>query len=475
MEKYDLFLGGEWVKPAYVADISSPFDQSLVGKAGFADQSHIEKALSLAVSARKEMAAMPSAERSFILKQLAESVKKEKTALAHIVAMEAAKPWKYALAEVERGIQTIEIAAEEALRWPGDFLSLDRTPAGFQKEGWLKHVPAGIVIGIAPFNFPLNLALHKLAPAIAAGCPIILKPASATPLSMLWIAQKLSTSNILPKGAVSILPCDRALGQMLVEDPRAHILSFTGSDEVGWALKKAAGKKKTILELGGNAAVWIAPEFEMDQIIDRLAEGSFAYQGQVCIHTQRIYVPHHKVKWLADALAAQIPHWKYGSPVDPDIRFSAMINAQQALRVKTWVQEALDLGAKLHGDLVQSGSRMMPAILTQTHENMRVNSEELFGPVVCIHGYDEPQHAFNAINAGRFGLQAGVFTDRISLLNQAFSEIEAGGIIHNDIPGFRVDQMPYGGVKDSGMGREGVRYAMVDYLEPKLLVKSNLP
>lgn len=474
METFDAFLGGQWVKTPQYSTITNPFDQAVIGKAGMASENQIFQALDLAQKARKTMAALPSGVRSDILKQLARALEKNVLEVTALLAQEAAKPWKYALAEVHRGIQTLDIAAEEALRIPGEWITLDRTPAGYHKEGWVKQVPAGVVIGIAPFNFPLNLALHKLAPALAAGCPIILKPASSTPLTMLWLARKMAEIIDLPQGAVSILPCDRQTGQKLVEDPRAQILSFTGSDEVGWNLKKAAGKKKTILELGGNAALWIDEAFPIEDIIPRLAEGSFAYQGQICIHTQRIFVPQKKVKDVAEALSEEAKKWEIGSPLDPKVCFSSMIHQNQAERVKHWVEEAVDGGAKMHGTLMQKGAALKPMVLSETTGEMKVNAEEIFGPVVCIHGYDRPQEAFKAINASRFGLQAGVYTDRISILNMAFSDIEVGGIIHNDIPGFRVDQMPYGGVKDSGLGREGVRYAMMDYMEPKLLVKSTL-
>ncbi|MFN7013213.1 MAG: aldehyde dehydrogenase family protein, partial [Bacteroidia bacterium] len=351
-----------------------------------------------------------------------------------------------------------------------EYISLDWTPAGIQKEGSVKYFPIGLVAGITPFNFPLNLAVHKIAPAIAAGCPIIIKPASATPLSSLMLAQIIHQSE-LPKGAFSVLPTDRKTGDMLVTDERIKLLSFTGSPSVGWKMKKDAGKKKVVLELGGNAGLIITPTADMEKAVEKALTGAFSYAGQVCIHTQRIFVHKSLKEQFIKTFVDKTKSLKFGPPDNINTDITSMIDEANAIRIENWINEALLNGAQLLCGGKRQGSYVAPTILTNTHQSMKVRCEEAFGPIVTIDEYETIEEAVEKINEGIFGLQAGVFTNDIKEMNYAFNYIEAGGIIINDVPTLRLDHMPYGGVKDSGLGREGVKYAILDMMEPKILVK----
>lgn len=472
MKTFKYLLANRLVSGTIRKKIHAPYSGEAIAEVFFASESEIETALDTAEKARRPFHETPSAQRSIWLHHLAEKLENHRDEATRLLALEAAKPIKYAAAEIERGIQTLRVAAEEALRIPGERVTLDRTTPGYGREGWLKYFPAGTVIGISPFNFPLNLALHKLAPAIAAGCPIILKPASATPLSMLLLAEFIAELDDMPEGSVSILPCSRELGEKMVTDSRPAVLSFTGSDVVGWALKAKAGRKKVVVELGGNAALAIDFDYDWRSTLPLLAEGAFAYQGQVCIHTQRIYVPENLIEEVSEALAAEAKKRIPEDPLNSNAQFSCMIDEANAIRVESWVQEAVEAGAKMHGALKREGNKLWPLVLSGTNNSMKIHSEEVFGPVVCVNGYKSLEEAIELINDSRFGLQAGIFTDSVRFMDMAFDRLEVGGIILNGIPGFRVDQMPYGGVKDSGLGREGLRHAMLDYMEPRLLVKN---
>jgi glyceraldehyde-3-phosphate dehydrogenase (NADP+) len=350
-------------------------------------------------------------------------------------------------------------------------MSLDWTPNGKSKEGIVNYFPIGLVAGISPFNFPLNLAVHKIAPAIAAGCPIILKPASSTPLSTLELAKIIDKTN-LPKGMVSILPMDRVTGNLLVTDERFNLLSFTGSPAVGWPMKAQCGKKKIVLELGGNAGVIISESANLNDILNKCVGGAFAYSGQICIHAQRFFVhPKHYDVFLS-LLKTESEKLIIGDPLKPETQLSSMIDEANAIRVEAWVNEAIEQGAKLVTGGKRNGVFYEATILTNTSSAMKVNSEEVFGPVICVEKYDDTiKDAVKKINDSKFGLQCGVFTDSVSELDYCFNSIEVGGVIHNDVPTIRFDQMPYGGIKESGLGREGVKYAIMDMLEPKVLVK----
>lgn len=452
-------------------EVRNPYNDNLVGYCSQAGINELEESIRLAQLVEEELASLPLFRKQTILLGIADGLLKERQYLAEILAQEAGKPIKYSIAEIDRAIQTFRIAAEECKRIPSEYIQLDWTQAGEGKEGLVKYFPVGLVSGISPFNFPLNLAVHKIAPAIAAGCPIILKPARSTPLSALELA-RIVYSTALPKGALSILPMDRIAGNQLVTDPRFSLLTFTGSPGVGWKMKEMAGKKKVVLELGGNAGVVVCESANIEKAVAKCTSGAFAYSGQVCIHTQRIYVHHTIFNQFVDSMVERTNSLRVGDPLEPNTDISAMIDRENALRVERWISEAVEGGAKILSGGRRDGNIVYPTILTNTQPNMKVCCEEVFGPVVIVEPYTNFRDAIEQVNASSFGLQAGLFTNWINEENYAFEKLKVGGVIANDVPTFRVDHMPYGGVKDSGLGREGVKYAMHDMLEPRLLVRS---
>jgi len=383
-------------------------------------------------------------------------------------------------------VETFKVAAEECKRLPHEIIDLDWTSAGKGKQGKLIYRSAGVALGISPFNFPLNLVAHKAAPAIAARSPIILKPSSVTPLSALVLAEIVTASG-LPKGAFSVLPCSREVAKALVEHDSIAVISFTGSPAVGWELKKQAGKKKVVLELGGNAAAIVNKDADMDTALQKLLVGGFAYSGQVCIHTQRILVHESLYPAFLKRYADMARALPAGDPQDEQTRISVMIDEKNVCRVMDWLAEAMKDGAtavtgaaKAGGEgrhspatntgIERIGSYVPPTVVIGAGKGMKIWDEEVFGPVVCLRPYADIDEAIELVNESRFGLQAALFSDSRSVIEHCFRRIEVGALIVNDATTFRVDHMPYGGVKDSGFGREGVKYAMLDYLEPRLLV-----
>lgn len=472
--EYKIYVAGKFISTKNVLKVEEPYTQTVFATTYLATEEDFETATNAAVNVKEECAKMPTFKRYAILKEIAEKMTERKMIIANILAKESGKPMMYAIGEVERAIQTFVIASEEAKRIPGEeLMRLDWTPAGEGKMGIIKQFPVGPVAAIAPFNFPLNLAVHKVAPAIAAGCPIVLKPASSTPLSCLEMAKIIDETD-LPKGAISVLPMDRTIGNKLVTDNRYKLLTFTGSPVVGWKMKEQAGEKKVVLELGGNAGVIIAESADIQKALPGCLMGGFSYSGQICIHAQRYFVHDSKFDEFVDLMKAGVESLKVGNPTDDGVEFSAMIDENNAIRMEEWVNEAIDLGA----DLITGGKRdktfYAPTILTNVPSHAKVVEEEAFGPVVVIEKFSDFSNALENLNAGKFGLQAGIYTQNISEITQAFNTLEVGGVIHNNVPTFRVDHMPYGGVKQSGLGREGVKYAMADMLEPKVLVMDNL-
>lgn len=466
----EIFVAGRFIKTGKELKVTNPFTGELVATTFLAGAGELETAIMAALAAREPMQLLPSFRRYEALMYIRARLLERREEFGNIIVQESGKPIRYALGEVDRSIQTFTVAAEESKRIPREYISLDWTPAGEKKEGLVRYFPAGVVAGIAPFNFPLNLAVHKIAPAIAAGCPIILKPSSTTPLTMLLLAGIIAEAG-LPVGAVSIMPMDRKTGNLLVTDPRIAVLSFTGSPEVGWKMKTEAGKKKVVLELGGNAGVIITQSADIQVALAKCLSGAFSYSGQVCIHAQRIFIQQDIFHEFSQQFTTMAGRLKTGDPALPETEVSTMIDEANAIRVEKWVNEALDGGARLLCGGKRDGTFYYPTVLTNTNESMKVCSEEIFGPVVTLEPYNNFDEAVKQVNNTRFGLQAGVFTNVISEMNQAFETIQVGGVIINDVPTFRVDHMPYGGIKDSGQGREGVKYAMMDMLEPKILVK----
>ncbi len=470
MNKYKIFCAGKFIETGKVLPVRNPYNNEIFAETYLADRDILEQAIAKALQAESLMKDIPSHKKYNILMQIAAGLTEKKKLFAEIISMESAKPLKYSAGEVERAIQTFIIAAEEAKRLPKEYISLDWTPAGENREGMIKYFPIGLVAGIAPFNFPLNLAVHKLAPAIASGCPIILKPASSTPLSMLELSKILSSTS-LPEGAVSVLPMDRVTGNIMVTDKRFKLLTFTGSPEVGWKMKENAGRKKVVLELGGNAGTIVTKSCDMKHALQKCLYGAFAYSGQVCIHAQRFFIAKEIFDEFISEFVALTKKLKPGNPMDADTDISSMIDEDNAIRVEEWVKEAAGKNAEILCGGKRKGSYVEPTVLTKTNNTMKVCSEEVFGPVVTMEKFTSFEEAVNMVNDTDFGLQAGVFTNNIDEMNYAFNNIEAGGVIINDVPTFRVDHMPYGGIKGSGTGREGVKYAIYDMMEPKIMVK----
>ena len=470
MKEYKIYYAGKFATSKKLLEVKNPFNQILIATTYLADSLILEEAINKALSVKEELRDLSSQKRNTILKEISEEIYANRNYLAEILSLESAKPIKYALAEIDRSAYTFLIAAEECKIDRTEHLSLNRILNTDKKEGIVKYFPIGLIAGIAPFNFPMNLAVHKLAPAIASGCAIILKPASRTPLSCLELAKIIDKTD-LPKGAISILPMDRTTGNLLVTDERIKLLSFTGSPDIGWKMKAESGKKKVVLELGGNAATIITQSVDLKDALPKLIMGAFAYSGQICIHAQRFIVHSSIYKTFIDELNSLTRNLNSGNPLDTTTDVSNMIDEANAIRVEKWINEALQQGAQLVCGGKRNGSYVEPTILTNCNHTMKVYAEEVFGPVVCINTYETIENAIEQVNNTKFGLQCGIFTSDEKELDKCFKQIEVGGVIHNHVPTIRYDQMPYGGVKDSGLGREGIKYAMLDMLEPKILVK----
>jgi len=428
----------------------------------------------LAVQAAREsfhaISEMPAHRRCEILRGIAQGISERSDELAQTICDEAGKPIKLARGEVERAITTFSFAADEALRIGGETIPLDCVPGGVGRLGITRRFPAGPVLAISPFNFPLNLVAHKVAPAIASGNSIVLKPASQTPMSALTLAE-IALDAGLPPGVLNVIPCRRDVADRMVEDPRFGILSFTGSAAVGWDLKGRAGRKKVILELGGNAAAIVEPDVDVEGVASRLAVGSFAYAGQICISVQRIFVHRSIERRFIDSLLKHTEEdIRWGDPRDPEVICGPLIDSGNVERILGWIEEARSRGAEVLCGGERHGNVVTPTVITGADPRLRIVAEEAFGPVVVVDTYSSFDEAISKVNDSAFGLQAGIFTNDLGRVFRAFERIEVGGLIHNDYPTFRVDPMPYGGVKSSGFGREGLRYAIEEMTELRLLV-----
>jgi acyl-CoA reductase-like NAD-dependent aldehyde dehydrogenase len=398
-------------------------------------------------------------------------LKERASEMIELIIKEAGKPRSYAQGEVERSLITLKWAADECLRFGGEVVPMD-FGVGKGRQAFTGRFPLGVCLGIAPFNFPLNLAMHKLAPAIATGNTILIKPSPYTPLSLLKLEEWCRECG-WPEGLFQVVVCNNEVSEMLVTHEDIKLLSFTGSPQVGWMLKEKAGKKKVVLELGGNAGVIVDDTVDLAKTARLLAQGAFLYSGQICISTQRIYCTKGIKEKLIPLLVQATEKMTCGDPGMDKVSVGPLIDLVHLNRVESWVNEAVEKGARvLTGGKVLDREHHIfaPTILEQTRADMKVVCEEVFGPVVIVEEVENFEEALNAINNSKFGLQVGVFTDSVSRMKEAFVRLEVGGIIMNNIPGFRVDSMPYGGVKDSGLGREGLRYAMEDMTEPRLLV-----
>jgi acyl-CoA reductase-like NAD-dependent aldehyde dehydrogenase len=463
-----ILLAGEFVESGTPLEVRNPATDEVVATTFRAGPDELERAIVAAVAAFAETKRLASYERRDALAHIAMCIERDADELATLMSRESGKPIRDAKGEVARGALTFRTAAEEALRINGEWLPLDWAPANRGRHGIVRRYPIGPVAGISPFNFPLNLAAHKVAPAIAAGCSIVLKPPSKDPLSMLRIAGYLAETD-LPKGAVSILPMDRPTGDRMVADDRFKLLSFTGSPSVGWKMKGDAGKKKVVLELGGNAGAIVDETADLDWAVKRLVYGSFAYAGQVCISVQRIYIVRAIFEEFERRFVEAVRHVKVGDPLDPATDLGPMVEEKAVQRTQQWVQEALAGGARALTGGEPNGRWYPPTILVDVARDAMICSEEAFAPVVNLFAVDSFADALREINDSRFGLQCGVFTGSLENALGAHDELEVGGIIVNDVPTWRTDAMPYGGVKDSGLGREGLRWSIEAMTEPRLL------
>jgi acyl-CoA reductase-like NAD-dependent aldehyde dehydrogenase len=469
-----IFLAGDFVEAGTPLEVRNPADGSLVATTFQAGAEELERATVAAVDAFERTKRMASYERRDVLAHVASCIERDATELAELLSRESGKPIKDAKGEVARGALTFRTAAEEALRINGEWLPLDWAAANRGRHGIVRRYPIGPVAGISPFNFPLNLAAHKVAPAIAAGCSIVLKPPSKDPLSMLRIAGYLAATD-LPKGAVSILPMDRPTGDRLVSDDRFKLLSFTGSPSVGWKMKAEAGKKKVVLELGGNAGAIVDETADLDWAVERLVYGSFAYAGQVCISVQRIYVVASVFEEFQRRFVERVGRVTVGDPLDPATDLGPMVDEKAVQRTHGWVTDAIRDGARALASGEPNGRWYPPTVLVDVPRDAMICSEEAFAPVVNLFPVDSFADALREINDSRFGLQCGVFTSSLDHTLLAHDELEVGGVIVNDIPTWRTDSMPYGGVKDSGLGREGLRWSIEDMTEPRLLAFGRPP
>lgn len=462
-------LDGKWISDRKPVEVRSPYDQSVIASVAQATRADAEAAIAAAVRAFEVTRKLPAYERQRVLRKSAELIRAQREDLARTLALEAGKPIKTARAEIDRAAFTFDVAAEEAVRIPGEYLPLDVMESARGRWGMVRRFPLGPIAGITPFNFPFNLVGHKVAPAIAAGCTVVLKPAPQTPLSALNLA-RLVTQAGWPAGALNVLPLANEDAGILVEDGRLKMLSFTGSAAVGWALKAKAGKKRVVLELGGNAGVVVHGDADLDYAAERCAVGGFSYAGQSCISVQRIFVHATVVERFLAALVPKAKALKLGDPLDEATGVGPLIRPSDADRVEQWLTEAVAGGAKVLCGGKRQGSLFEPTVLTQTNAAMKVNCQEVFAPVVTVEPYADFNDALRRVNDSPYGLQAGLFTRDAALIFKAYEELQVGGVMVGEVPTFRIDSMPYGGVKDSGMGREGLRYAIEEMTEPKLLV-----
>ncbi|MFP4208993.1 MAG: aldehyde dehydrogenase family protein [Wenzhouxiangella sp.] len=442
-------------------------------RVALAREADVEQAIAAAVQARRAMAELPSYHRRDVLQHCVDRFQERRDELIEVLIVEGGKVITDATGEVGRLIETFQIAAEEATRIGGEVLPMDITPRAESFWGMWKRVPIGPVSLITPFNFPYNLVAHKVAPAIAAGCPFVLKPASKTPVGALLIGEILAECD-LPEGAFSILPADREASAAFTEDERFKLLSFTGSDEVGWALKARAGKKPVVMELGGNAACLVDADADIDHAVDRLAFGAFYQAGQSCISVQRVQVHESIYETVREKLVEKVSSLKSGDPRDSDTFIGPLISEGDAERVVDWIAEAVDRGARCLVGGKREGRIVTPAILENVERDCRVYANEVFGPVLVIEPFSDFDEALEIINDSRYGLQAGLFLRDIDKMHRAWDRLDVGGVVINDVPAFRVDHMPYGGVKDSGLGREGIRFAIEDMTEIRMLAVRNL-
>jgi acyl-CoA reductase-like NAD-dependent aldehyde dehydrogenase len=469
-QPHQIYLAGRWVDSPDVLEVANPADPANPAGATYnATDAQYEEAVQAAVTAFEETRVLPAYERGRALREISAGIKARREELGRIISLEAGKPIRDSLVEVDRAALTFRLGAEEAERMTGELLPLDLLASSKGRVGITRRFAIGPVAAISPFNFPLNLAAHKLAPAIAAGCSIVLKPPSKDPLTMLTIAEIIDGVG-LPAGAVSILPMTREQGDRMVADDRFKLLTFTGSPSVGWRMKERAGKKKVVLELGGNAGVIVDKSADIDWAVKRSLIGGFSYAGQVCISVQRMFLHEDIREAFLAKFVEGVRALKVGDPLLPETDLGPMVDDAAAQRTQRWVDEAVQLGGKVLVGGKADGAYFEPTVLEHVPVEAQVCSNEAFAPLVVVFPFSDFDDAIRQVNDSSFGLQTGVFTNDLANSWKAFNELEVGGVIVNDIPTYRIDHMPYGGVKDSGLGREGLRWSIEDMTELRIMV-----
>ncbi|MCA9645378.1 MAG: aldehyde dehydrogenase family protein [Polyangiaceae bacterium] len=466
---WPLFVAGRAERPNADLTVTDKYTGEPIARVAMADAAVIERGIAACAAAAEPMRRMKAYQRQAVLAHCVKRFQERFDELAMALCLEAGKPIKDSRGEVTRLIDTFRYAAEEAVRLDGQVLELAISERAKDYTGMVKRVPLGPCSFISPFNFPLNLAAHKIAPALAVGCPFVLKPASLTPLGALMIGEILAETD-LPEGAFSVLPCRRDAATAFTEDERFKLLSFTGSQAVGWDLKAAAGKKKVVLELGGNAACIVDENVDLEDVTNRLIVGAFYQSGQSCIGVQRIIIHESIYDELKARLIARTRALKSGDPKDPETFIGPMISEKEAQRLEGWIQAAVERGASLLCGGARKGAMLEACLLESVPRDTELYAEEAFGPVALLSRFSRFEDALAEVNDSIYGLQAGVFTRDLYRAHQAWDELDVGGVVIGDVPSWRVDHMPYGGVKDSGFGREGIRYSMEDMTEPRLMV-----
>lgn len=467
-------VAGRWRGGSDTFEVKSPYDGELVATVATPSEADIEDAVAAGAAAFDETRKLPIHARAAALDHISRRLNERLDEVAEVIAREGGKPVKWAKVEAARAVSTFRWASEECRRWGGELMRLDTEEALGSRMGIIRHFPLGPVLAIAPFNFPVNLVAHKMAPALAVGAPIVVKPATKTPLGALLLGE-LFTETDLPPGMLSVLPIGGSEAGELARDERFAKISFTGSSQVGWDLRGADPKKAVTLELGGNAGVIVHSDADLEMAAQRIAFGGYYQAGQSCISVQRVLVHDDVAQAFTGRLVEEVGKLKTGDPMDPDVDVGPLIDHDSLERVSAWVDEAVQAGAEVLTGGKREDPFFMPTVLAKTNKGMKVRQEEIFGPVVTLETYGDFEDAIEAVNETRYGLQAGVFTRDLDRLMLAHRDIVCGGVIANDISAFRADQMPYGGSKDSGVGREGLRYAMEEMTEPRILVLSDVP
>ncbi|WP_104820825.1 aldehyde dehydrogenase family protein [Kitasatospora sp. MMS16-BH015] len=474
---HDFWLAGRRASGETEFEVHHPFDGSLVGKVSVPTDAQVEEALDAAVAAAPVFATTPAHVRAAALDHVSRRLTERAEEIARLITAENGKPIKWARGEVGRAASVFRWAAEEARRTNGETMRLDTDPGGVGRFAVVRRFPRGVVLGIAPFNFPLNLVAHKVAPAIAVGAPIILKPAPSTPLSALVLGELLAETD-LPAGSWSVLPVANEKMPALVQDDRLPVISFTGSDKVGYQIMDSVPRKHVTLELGGNAAAVVLADYSSEADLDwaatRIAMFSNYQGGQSCISVQRVIADASVYDALVEKVVAKVKEQVTGNPSEDATDVGPLVDENAAKRVESWVEDAVAKGAKVLTGGTREGAQYAPTVLTELPEDAILATAEVFGPVLSLHKVESTDEAFALVNDSKFGLQAGVFTHDVQLAFRAHTELEVGGVIIGDAPSYRADQMPYGGVKDSGVGREGVRYAMDDFTYEKVMVLTGL-